>query len=58
MKESTRKRKKANQAFRQLRGEEWLADRLFRVLADGKLAFDGMMLEMGKMFAEAIMDME
>lgn len=35
-----------------------MADRLYRVLADGKLAFDGMMLEMGKMFAEAIMDME
>jgi len=58
MKEITRRRKKANQAFRQLGGEEWIADRLYRVLADGKLAFDAMMMEMGKMFAEAIMDME
>ncbi len=57
MKESTRRRKKANGAFRQLGGEQWIADRLYRVLADGKLAFDAMMVEMGKMFAEAIMDM-
>jgi transposase-like protein len=58
MKESTRKRKNASKGFRQLGGDEWITDRLYRVLADGKLAFDGLMLEMGKMFAEAIMDME
>jgi len=58
MKESTRRRKNANRAFQQLGGAGWIADRLYRVLADGKLAFDAMMVEMGKMFAEAIMDME
>jgi len=58
MKESTRKRKNASKGFRQLGGEEWVRNRLYRVLADGKLAFDAMMLEMGKMFAEAIMEMD
>ena len=58
MKESTRKRKNASKGFRQLGGDEWVRNRLYRVLADGKLAFDAMMLEMGKMFAEAIMEMD
>jgi putative transposase len=58
MKESTKKRKEASKGFRQLGGDAWVRDRLYRVLADGKLAFDAMMREMGKMFAEAIMEME
>ena len=58
MKESTRRRKNASKGFRQVGGDEWVRNRLYRVLAEGKLAFDGMMLEMGKMFAEAIMEME
>lgn len=58
MKESTRRRKNASKGFRQLGGDEWVRNRLYRVLADGKLAFDAMMLEMGKMFAEAIMEMD
>ena len=44
MKESTRKRKNASKGFRQLGGDEWVRNRLYRVLADGKLAFDAMML--------------
>lgn len=58
MKESTRKRKNASKGFRQVGGDEWVRNRLYRVLAEGKLAFDAMMLEMGKMFAEAIMEMD
>jgi len=58
MKESTRRRKNASKGFRQVGGDEWVRNRLYRVLAEGKLAFDAMMLEMGKMFAEAIMEME
>jgi putative transposase len=58
MKESTKKRKEATKGFRQVGGDTWVQDRLYRVLAEGKLAFDSMMLEMGKMFAEAIMEME
>jgi transposase-like protein len=58
MKESTRRRKKASRGFRQVGGDAWMTDRLFRVLVDGKLAYDSIMLEMGKMFAEAIMDIE
>jgi transposase-like protein len=58
MKESTKKRKEASKGFRQVGGDTWVQDRLYRVLADGKLAFDSVMREMGKMFAEAIMEME
>ncbi|MBU1949797.1 MAG: transposase [Candidatus Eisenbacteria bacterium] len=58
MKRSTRERKIASKGFRQLRGDEWARNRLCKVLMEGKLAFDAMMLDMGKMFAEAIMDMD
>lgn len=58
MKESTKQRKKSSHKFIQLNSEEWMRDRLFRVMIEGKRAFDSMMLDIGKLFAEAIMDME
>jgi len=58
MKEDTQKRKNASKGFRQVGGDEWVKDRLYRVLVEGKQAFDVMMLEMGKMFAEAIIEMD
>ena len=56
MKESTKKRKNASKGFRQMGGDEWVRNRLYRVLLNRKLAFDVIIREMGKMFAEAIME--
>ena len=58
MREDTKRRKKASRGFRQISGEEQIRNKLYRILVEGKLAFDSMMLEFGKMFAETIMDIE
>lgn len=58
MKKDTLLRKQAARGFRSLSQEGWLRDRMFCILAGGKRAFDQVMLEMGKMFAETIMLMD
>ena len=57
-KESTKPRKNASKGFREVGGGKWGRNGLYRVLADGKLAFDVLMLEMEKIFAEANMEMD
>ncbi|MGD0331554.1 MAG: transposase [Nitrososphaeria archaeon] len=58
MKVNTKRRKKARKGFRQIYGENELADKMFHVIQTGKQGIDAVILELGKMVAEAIMDIE
>jgi len=54
MRRDTILRKNASQTFKKLRGTDWVVERMYQVLSQGKRAFDSLMLEMGQMVAEAI----
>ena len=59
MKDNTRKRKKAIRSIREACNErEEINDRLYQVYTQGKLGFDALMKELGKMMAETIMYIE
>jgi transposase-like protein len=56
MKDNTRKRKKAIRRIREACNErEEINNRLYQVYTQGKLGFDALMKELGKMMAETIM---
>ena len=55
MRRDTILRKNASQTFKKLRGTDWVVERMYQVLSQGKRAFDSLMLEMGQMVAEAIL---
>ena len=58
MKTNTKRRKKARKGFRQIYGENELANKMFHIIQTGKQGLDAMILELGKMVAESIMDIE
>lgn len=58
MKTNTKRRKKARKGFRQIYGENELANKMFHIIQTGKQGLDAVILELGKMVAEAIMDIE
>lgn len=58
MKTNTKRRKKARKGFRQIYGENELANKMFHIIQTGKHGLDAVILELGKMVAEAIMDIE
>jgi transposase-like protein len=58
MKVDTRQRKKAREGFAQVYGDEELAARMVYVLETGKKGLDSLMMNLGRMLAETIMDME
>lgn len=58
MKDSTKKRKKANKNIREVYGRQEINNRLYQIYSQGKVGFDGLMKEMGKMMAETIMYVE
>lgn len=58
MRRDTRTRKNASEGFKRIKGNDWLVERMYQVLSQGKQAFDGWMLEMGRMMAEAMMLIE
>lgn len=49
-------RKEAKKLFKNVGGEEWVARELEEVMAEGKRALDGCMVEVGRMFVEVMMD--
>lgn len=55
MKENTKRRKKAIRGIKEAYGREWLAERLFFIITQGKQGFDAMMKELGRRMAETIM---
>ena len=58
MRKDTIQRKNATATLRQLRGDEWMIERMYQVIAQGKQAFDAFALEMGRTLAETIMYIE
>jgi putative transposase len=58
MKENTKRRKKAMRGMENTQGRNWLLDRLFWIITQGKQGFDVMMKELGRMMAETIMYIE
>ena len=54
MKTNTKRRKKARKGFRQIYGENELANKMFHIIQTGKHGLDAVILELGKMVAEAI----
>lgn len=58
MKQSTKQRKQAARFIPQAVGEDIFLDRVFQVIAEGKMAFDSFSLDIGRMLAETIMYMD
>lgn len=58
MRKDTINRKIATKGFRQIAGDGWITDHLYRIMTVGKQALDGVMLDLGRMLAESIMYME
>ena len=58
MKVDTKQRKKARKGFAQVYGNEELAARMVHVLQIGKKGLDSLVMGLGRMLAETIMDME
>jgi len=58
MREDTIWRKKASRLFQEMRGGSWLVEQVGEIISQGKRGLDGLVLELGRMVAEAIMYME
>ena len=58
MRRDTINRKIATKGFRQIAGDAWITDQLYRIMTLGKQALDGVMSDLGRMLAESIMYIE
>lgn len=58
MKVNTKERKKARKGFQQVYGDRALAEKMFHILKTGKRGLDSLLMELGGMVAETIMDIE
>lgn len=58
MKLDTIRRRKARGGFEQAIGREEIVNRMYEIIRVGKQGLDGFIVELGRMVAEAIMDME
>ena len=58
MKVNTRNRKKAIKGFKQMYGRQEIIDRMYQIMANGKLGLDAVMLDIGRTVAEMIMYIE
>jgi putative transposase len=58
MKVDTKQRKKARRGFTQVYGDEQLTARMVHILQTGKKGLDSLVMDLGRMLAETIMDME
>lgn len=58
MRVDTRRRKNATRAIRSAGGHGWLADRFLQIVGQGKSAFDAVHMELGRMLAETIMEID
>ena len=58
MREDTIWRKKASRLFQEMWGRSWLGEQVGEIISQGKRGLDGLVLELGRMVAEAIMYME
>jgi hypothetical protein len=58
MRKDTRQRKNASKGFQSATGEDWMMSRMLQVMTTGKQAFDGVMMDIGRMMAESFMLMD
>ncbi len=58
MKHETRQRKHTTKAFTALRGQDWLVDRMYQIMQQGKQGLDSFLLELGRFLAETILDLD
>jgi putative transposase len=58
MRKDTIQRKNASKGFKAATGDDWMTDRLFQIIANGKQALDGAMMEIGRMMAESFLLMD
>lgn len=58
MRKDTKIRKNASKAFRAATGDDWMRERMFRIISEGKKALDGLMADIGRMVAESILLMD
>jgi putative transposase len=58
MKVNTKERKKARKGFERVYGQKALAEKMFHILKTGKRGLDLLLVELGGMVAETIMDIE
>ncbi len=58
MKHETRQRKHTTKVFKALRGQDWLVDRMYQIMQQGKQGLDSFLLELGRLLAETIMDLD
>lgn len=58
MKQSTKQRKKAIRGFKEMYGQQALVERMYQIIAKGKLGLDAVMMDIGRTIAETIMYIE
>ncbi len=58
MKQETRERKHTTNVLKALRGQDWLADRMYQIIQQGKQGLDGVLLELGRLLAESILELD
>ena len=58
MKVDTKQRKKARKGFAQVYGDEELTTRMVHLIQTGKKGLDSLVMDLGRMLAQTIMDME
>lgn len=58
MKPETRQRKHTTKVFKALRGQDWLVDRMYQIMQQGKEGLDGFLVELGRLLAETILELD
>ena len=58
MTQETRQRKQTTRVFKALRGQDWLVDRMYQIVQQGKQGLDSVLVELGRLLAETIMELD
>jgi len=58
VKNATKKRKNTRKYFQQISGDDLMKDHMHQIISKGKKALDELMMDMGKMLAESILQMD
>lgn len=58
MTHETRQRKHTTKVFKALRGQDWLVDRMYQIMQQGKQSLDGVLLHLGRLLGENILELD
>ena len=58
MRKDTIQRKNATKGFRAATGDDWMKEKMIQIVTSSKEAFDGVMMEIGRMMAESFLLMD